>query len=171
MEKELFKKIESRLYRYFTSINMTKTLTVEIEKLKRQSELLMRDIQYTNISIKADLNLSINYNDEKIQASSYGTSYIEKELIKQINQLEPNLAFINLKILKKKSKVRALEREILSLKFTINNLEEEEKEFINLKYRDKKSMQYVAVDLFKGVKMTAYRKRKKLIEDIYIRIK
>lgn len=170
MEKELFKKIEGRLYRYFNSLNIIDTLKIEIEELKRQREIIRKDIQETNIFIEADLNMSVSY-DEKVQTSSSRTSYVENQLIKQIKQLEENLTFTNLRILKKKSKSRCLEREVISLKPIINTLDHEEKKFIKLKYRDKKSMEYVSVELFGGVRMTAYRKRKDLINDIYMKIK
>lgn len=165
MDKELFRKTEGRLYRYFSSLNRIDTLNIEIEELKRQREVVRRDIRDTNVFIETDLNLAVSYG-EKVQTSPDGTSHAEKEVIKQIEKLERELAFINIKILKKKSKVRGLEREIISFKPIVDTLGEEEKRFIRMKYSDKKSIEYIAVELFGGVRMSAYRKRKELIGNI-----
>lgn len=164
-EKELFRKTEGMLYRYYKSIGVINTLKIEIEQLKRHKEAIREDIKETNVSIVADLNMGVSYG-EKVQTSATGMSYAEKEMLAQIEKLEKNLVYVTRKILKKKAKLREIETNNISIKNNIESLGEEEKRLLEWKYSEKKSLDWIAVEMFQGARATAYRKREELVNNI-----
>lgn len=165
MDKELFRKTEGRLYRYYKDEKRIRSINSEVEELLRQTEYIKRDIQFINVPVDAELNMGISYG-EIVQTSSTGTCAAESQIFRHIEKLENELAYIRKKILKKNAKVREIERNNASMKFNINSLGEEEKRFIELKYGDEKTMEYIIVDMYGGAKTTAYRKREELIKNI-----
>ena len=164
-EKELFKKTEGRLYRYFKGIKERNSLIIEIEGLNRQKKIIAEDIQNTNIELEADLNMGISYG-EKVQTSATGTSYAEQQSIAHINKLQRELNYINKKLFKKKAKIREIERNSIALKYNIDTLSEDDKQFLEWKYGENKSVDWIATEMFGGARTTAYRRREELVKNV-----
>lgn len=165
MDKELFKETEMKLYTYYKMINKLYILEFEIKELERQREDIKNDIKNTNIFMNTDLNTSINYGD-KVQKSNDGISYMEREMIHQINQYEKEIVSISKRIFEKKDTYRGIMRDIIVLKHNIKNLAEEERQILKYRYADNKSDEWISIELFGGVRSTAYRKRVEVVKNI-----
>lgn len=165
MDKELFRKTESRLYRYFR-------YKKEIVNSKRRIEFLQNKINEIDYSIK-NVHKYINVDpyqngagiSERVQTSSTGTSYVEAEMIKEVSKLEREQCAMFKNVLKLEVKIREKESYIRNMDTNIEMLNEEDKRFIELKYGDEKEVPYIAMQL-NIAQATAYRRREELIKNI-----
>lgn len=165
MDKELFKKTEGRLYRYFR-------YKKEIQNMKRRIEFLENQIKDIDISIR-NVHKYINVDpyqngagiSERIQTSSTGTSYVESEMEREVTKLEKEQCNMVKSTLKLKAKIREKEFYVKSMDTNLEMLSEEDKRFIELKYGDEKEVPIIA-DKLSMARATAYRKREELVENI-----
>ena len=163
MDKDLFRKTEGKLYRYYQSKKKIRELNNEISSLEYHKERVEYDIRHANVTI--DYYQNGTGLQERVQSSPSGSSYAETEMCKEIEKLEREHLRINKKILKIKAKIRELEEFIRHMNEIVEQLNEEDKRFIELKYGDKKSMIYISMKL-NMAQATTYRKREELIESI-----
>ena len=163
MDKELFRKIEGKLYRYYESKKKIYSIKEDIAGLEREIKTIEYDIRHSNVTIDYYQNgIGIQ---ERVQSSSTGTSYAENEMCKQIERLEKEHVEKTKKLLKNKAKIRELERYIDYMDRNIRMLQEEDKRFLELKYGDKKNILQISMRL-NIAQATAYRKREELVEVI-----
>lgn len=163
MDKDLFKKTEGKLYRYYQSKKKIYILKKEVDSLKNTKETIEYDIKHANVAIDYYQNgVAIQ---ERVQSSPNGISYAETEMCKEIGKLEKEHLKVNKKILRIKSKIRELEEFIRYMDNNIEQLAEEDKRFLELKYGDKKSLIYISMEL-NIAQATAYRKREEIIQTI-----
>lgn len=163
MDKELFRKTEGKLYRYYESKKHLFGLNEKIIRLENHKETIEYDIRHTNIRIDPFQNgTGIN---ERVQTSSNGTSYAEKEMIREIERLERERVKVVKQILKTKAKKRELENYISNMDFNINMLNEESKRFLELKYSDKAKVIAIAQKMNMAV-ATVYRIREEIVENV-----
>lgn len=171
MDKELFKKTENRLYNYYIHLKLIEKLKHRVLLLWKQKEQIEKEmVELKNLNIDAYSNIGIDYSSERIQSSSSGTSKAEGEVIKYINNLDRQHKDIIKKIYNTNLKIRELELQIQDIQFNLSKLPEESKKFIELKYRDGRSVEWIANVMYGGARSTGYRKRKKLIKDILNKI-
>ena len=163
MDKELFKKTEGRIYKYYTCKKKRHLLELEISNLERKLKEVEQDIRRANVSI--DYYQNGNGITERVQSSPSGSSYAETEMCKEIGKLEIEHLNINKRILRLKAKIRELDNFIRHMDNGITNLIEEDKVFLELKYADKKSLLYISIKMNMS-KTTAYRKREELVQKI-----
>lgn len=165
MDKDLFRKTEGKLYRYFQSKKKIYSIKERINWLEKQLETIEYDIKHSNVAI--DYYQNGTGIQERVQSSASGSSYAETEMCKEIGKLEREHLDITKKILKCKSKLRELDGYIEHIKSNIEMLSEDDKRFIELKYGDKKNI--LAISLMLNIaSATAYRKREELVENIAI---
>ncbi|WP_460292593.1 transcriptional regulator [Clostridium tertium] len=163
MDKELFRKTEGKLYRYYESKKHLFGLNEKITRLENHKETIEYDIRHTNIRIDPFQNgAGIN---ERVQTSSNGTSYAEQEMIREIERLERERVKVVKQILKTKAKKRELENYISNMDFNINMLNEESKRFLELKYSDKAKVIAIAQKMNMAV-ATVYRIREEIVENV-----
>lgn len=163
MDKELFRKIEGKLYRYYESKKKIYSKKEDIARLEREVRTIEYDIKHSNVTIDYYQNgIGIQ---ERVQSTSTGTSYAENEMCKQIERLEKEHVDKTKKILKNRSKIRDMERYIDYMDRNIRMLQEEDKRFLELKYGDKKNILQISMRL-NMAQATAYRKREELVEAI-----
>lgn len=163
MDKELFRKTEGKLYRYYESKKKIYSVKENIARLEREIKTIEYDIRHSNVTIDYYQNgIGIQ---ERVQSSSTGTSYAEKEMCKQIERLEKEHVEKTKKILKNRSKIRDMERYIDYMDRNIRMLQEEDKRFLELKYGDKKNILQISLRL-NIAQATAYRKREELVEAV-----
>jgi hypothetical protein len=163
MDKELFRKTEGKLYRYYESKKKIYSVKEDIARLEREIKTIEYDIRHSNVTIDYYQNgIGIQ---ERVQSSSTGTSYAEKEMCKQIERLEKEHVEKTKKILKNRSKIRDMERYIDYMDRNIRMLQEEDKRFLELKYGDKKNILQISLRL-NIAQATAYRKREELVEAV-----
>lgn len=163
MDKELFRKTEGKLYRYYESKKKIYSIKENIARLEREIKTIEYDIRHSNVTIDYYQNgIGIQ---ERVQSSSTGTSYAENEMCKQIERLEKEHVEKTKKILKNRSKIRDMERYIDYMDRNIRMLQEEDKRFLELKYGDKKNILQISLRL-NIAQATAYRKREELVEAV-----
>lgn len=165
IDKELFRKTEGRLYRYYRQLKQIEKLKNIVVLLWKQKETIERDIKETNVSIDPE-SKSIDYSQDRVTASSDGCSYAEKEIIRAIEKLEKELIYKKKKILKLRARIREMEEQTEDMNYNISMLSEEAKRFIEWKYGEGKSIDYIAAEMYAGARTTAYRKREELVENI-----
>lgn len=161
MNKELCKRTEEKLYRYFGCKKRVYSIESEIDALENRKKTIEYDIKHTNVNIDYYQNgVGIK---ERVQSSSSGVSYAEAEMCKAIGELEKEHVIVTKKILKLKSDIRDIEEFIRSIDDSINQLMEEDRRFIKLMYGDRMKPIQIAMELNIG-QATAYRKRGAIIE-------
>lgn len=163
MDKDLFRKTEGKLYRYYQSKKKIHTLNNEISNLEYHKERVECDIRHANVTI--DYYQNGTGIQERVQSSPSGSSYAETEMCKEIEKLEREHLRINKRILKIKAKIRELEEFIRHMNENIGQLNEEDKRFIELKYGDKKNILQISL-IINMAQATCYRKREELVEAI-----
>ncbi|WP_291649905.1 transcriptional regulator [Clostridium sp.] len=163
MDKELFRKTEGKLYRYYESKKKIYRIKEDITWLERDIRTIEYDIRHSNVTI--DYYQNGTGIQERVQSSSTGTGYAEAEMCKLIERLEKEHLEKTKKILKYKSKIRDMERYIEYMNRNIDLLSEEDKRFLELKYGDKKNILQISMKL-NMAQATAYRKREELVEVI-----
>ena len=107
MSRDRFKQTEDKLYNYFNKEKKIATLNYRIEVLKKQIDKINQELRECDINI--EIESSSPGFEERVQTSSDGTSYAERELIR----------ITDLKLKRKLSK----EIEIEELKEEIENIE------------------------------------------------
>ncbi|GAA0069237.1 hypothetical protein UT300003_07600 [Clostridium sardiniense] len=163
MDKEIFKKTEGNLYRYFEYKKKIYYLKQWIKQLKGRLERIEKDIRNANVTIDYYQNgAGIS---ERVQTSPNGSSFAEEQMCKEITKLEKEHLIISKKILKNNHKIRELEEYVDNMETNLNTLCEEDIRFIELKYGDKKSILTISQKL-NIAQATAYRKREEIIYNI-----
>lgn len=80
MDKELFEKTESKLFKYFNKGKMVKSLNEKLKILDKQIESIDNDLRECNISIESESS-SPSF-EERVQTSGTGISYAEREVMR-----------------------------------------------------------------------------------------
>lgn len=163
MDKELFKKTEGKLYRYYRAKKEIENLKLRIDGLEKHIKDIEHDIKATNVTIdyyQSGIALS-----ERVQSSSSGESYAEKEIIREIEKLEREYLNRTRQLLKAKAKLRSLDEFIRHMDYNVGMLNEETKRFIELKYGDGANILTISRKL-NIAQATAYRMREELVENI-----
>ncbi|KAJ51082.1 putative DNA-binding protein YlxM (UPF0122 family) [Clostridium tetanomorphum] len=160
MNKEILKRTEKILYKYYYHIKTIEKLKNQVVILWKQKEDIEKDIQNSNITLEGGIR-SVSYG-EKVQTSFDSTSYAEKEAIRAIEKLEKELVYKNQRILKLHTRIRDIEVNIGDINYNINLLEEEDRKFLRYKYGDNKSIEQISI-IFNMSRATAYRKKDNLI--------
>ena len=152
MDKELFMKIEENLYGYFKDKNKITSVRKEITIVSNLINTLERNIQTCYGSI--ELNII-----------AIGTTYVEREIEKAIDDMEKERAQRVRKLYKLQCEERNLIYKIEKIEINISMLNEESKNFIELRYNKGLGVRAVALELNMS-KNTAYGKRAELINSI-----
>lgn len=165
MDKELFRKTEGRLYRYFRYKKEIVSSKRKIEFLQGKIKEIDDSIRNVHKYISVDPYQNGSGISERVQTSTNGTSYVESEMIKEVSKLEKEQCSMFKTVLKQQSKIREKEAYIRSMDTNIEMLQEEDKRFIELKYGDEIEVSMIA-DKLNMARATAYRKREELVENI-----
>lgn len=168
MDTETFKNIEDQLYDYFIKLREIAYLEQECEELKAQADSIEFDIKQCNVSIDPERHMSPLLT-EKVQTSPTGESASEKGIMREIENLENELDYVRRKIFENKSRIRKLNRNTAKLKKVLSTppMLKEYMDFITYKYKLNKSVTWIANEMYGGVRSTAYRRRKEIINYIW----
>ena len=162
-EKSEYQKVEGKLYDYYKYKN-------EIGKLKNTMELLEKQIvdideHIRNLPLDTDLpSVEIG---ERVQTSRCGTSYFEKQLDSEVTQLEKEKIDKIKRIYRIDSKIRSMEDFINEMDYSISLMDDEDKKFIELKYKQGKRATSIALEMNIS-QATLYRRKNKIISRFYI---
>lgn len=134
MDKELFDKTESMLYRYYSKYKHERALRDKLRLLNKQIEAIDKELRECNISLEPE-SKSPSF-DERVQTSSDGMSYAEREAMR-ITELK-----INRKTQKSIERQYILEEldnleiECNEIEWKIKDFTGESKQILELKYKD-----------------------------------
>lgn len=166
IEEELFRKTEGRLYRYYWQLREMDKLKHKIVMLWKHKESIEKDIKTSNWSIPLQSG-SMDYTKEKVTCSSVGTGgYAEKAAIKEIENLERELLQTKIKIIKINSEIREYQNQSTEIEYHLEQLSEEYKQFIELKYGNKTYSYTEIAEKLNFSEATARRKRKEVVADM-----
>ena len=167
MTKEEIKKIEYKLRDYYQK-------DIKIEGIEREINLLKEHIKNIDNRIK---NIDINITEgatnntgyltqnwgEKVQTSSDGTSHMEREMIRLIDNLEYEKVNKMFRIERLELSKQKIKEESIGIEIYINMLEPHQKEFLKYRYRDKQSNVNIAMNLNIS-ESTLCREKKKILK-------
>lgn len=167
MDKELFRKTEGMLYGYYKDKNRLESVRREIETVGNLINTIARNIKTCNVSI--DPYQGGTGEGERVQTSSSNSSYVEKAIIKAIDDMEKEKAQRTKKLYKLKCEERNLIYRIEKVEGNIGMLKDEYKKFLELKYNtapgEKMGMREIALELNMS-KNKAYDLREELVKNI-----
>lgn len=163
MKDENFKLIEKKLYKFYEDQKSIKTIEREIDNLSGQYDEIEETLRGSRFNIE-EQSSSPDFS-ERVQSSSDGTSYVEKQMIKRVETLEREQQLILDKKVEREAKLRLIKRECEGIKSNIGMLSEEYKIFIELKYDKKKSIDQIYPEINKSRSLT-FELRGKIIEEI-----
>ena len=166
MDKELFRKTEGMLYGYYKDKNRLESVRREIETVGNLINTIARNIKTCNVSIDPYQG---GAGGERVQTSSSNSSYVEKAIIKAIDDMEKEKAQRTKKLYKLKCEERNLIYRIEKVEGNIGMLKGEYKKFLELKYNtapgEKMGMRDIALELNMS-KNKVYDLREELVRNI-----
>lgn len=163
MDKKIFEKTEWKPYRYFEKDKKIKSLDNKIRLLESHIKLINEKIKNMDISIPIE-SRSISF-DEKVQVSNDGTSYVERTMINIIDRLEREIINNKDEIIKLEELIRRIKEDNKMLDDYIIYLNNDYKNFLEYKYRDKLKNWQIANKLNIS-EVTCTRIKRELINDI-----
>lgn len=151
MNNEQIKATEASLKNYYLALEdiehnkcILERLIVKLDRLKENKKT------YKNIFIDPDLNMGINMSSEKVQTSGTGTSYAEREFIKQETWLEEKITDTGTEISKLEAEIEDRETGLINIEHGIKDAIKNcygSKELIEMRYRDRKPLEEIAEKL------------------------
>lgn len=163
MEDNKFKQVEKTLYRYYEDQKELEIISKVIDNLNIQYEELEEMLRSNKIKVVADIG-SPGF-EERVQISSDGTSKVESEMIKVAEEMLKEQQFIMRDIFKQEAKKRALIRNSLKIKLNLENMPDDYKLFLELKYKEKKDIT-VIIDTLNISRAAGFNLRSKIIDEI-----
>lgn len=161
MDKNIFRKTEEALYKYFKYKKKIYRLKSRESYLENRLIAIESDIKNANVTIDYYQNgAGIS---ERVQTSSKGTSFAEEQICREIGKLEREHIITTKKLFRIRADIRYLNDYVSNMDLNLSTLNEEDRRFIELKYGDKKSILAISQSL-NIAQATAYRKREEIIE-------
>lgn len=145
MDKELFRKTETKLYNYFNSKRTIAALKYRIEVLENQINEIDRDLKNCNVSI--EIESSSPSFEERVQTSGNGTSYAEKEVIRITDLKLKRKLEKEIEIEKTKKEIDNIELDNSILEYNIQFIKLEYYKLLELKYKKKEGEMQIAIKL------------------------
>ena len=167
IDKETFRRTEARLYNYYKQLKVLEKIKCKIELLKMQKNEIEKEMQnLSGLTLEVYANMGIDYSRDKIQTTSTGVGESERETIKYITRMEKERDLKTRDIMKCNARMREIEVQTQDMEYNLSMLNEECRRFIEWKYAESKSIEWVAEEMYLGSRATAYRKRDELVEGI-----
>lgn len=160
---EKFKATEEKLYSYFNKEKIINSLKHKIEILNRQIEQLVKDIRECNITIDEE-SRCISY-EERVQTSSAGTSYAERETVRIIDMKIKRVADKEYEKEKLLERIESIELDNAILDYNLEFINKEYYKILELKYGKKKKEIEISIEL--NISQSQVNKiKQKMIADI-----
>lgn len=164
--EQAFKKTEGLIYRYYKNIRKKDRMQYKKYSLEDRISQIRKDIKETNIELDDGIG-AIDYSKDRVQSSPTGAGPAEQSLIREITKLENELKLTIKVKLKLHAKIRELEAQISDIEYVINQLSEERKQLVELKYGSSIKMSNVAIGMkLNMTEATVRRKRVEVVEAI-----
>lgn len=158
-----YKRAEGMLYNHYKRKDRINRLVSKRIRLEYRIDNLKRDIRECRYELDSTLQ-GIDYSKDKIQTNSV-TSSIEQELLLAEERVLRELEYTIREKRKTQEKIRYLEKKIDETEILLEDLAEEEKQILEMKYSEKMSDKIIA-DMLNMSRTTIQRRRTELIECI-----
>lgn len=165
MEKELFKKTEGQLYRYYRYKKQISKKYRKVETLEEQIKAIDNQMRNVHNYISLDTMPPGAGCGERVQASISGSSYMEKQMEQEVTKLEKRKVEKIKQKIKAESKIMEMKSFIRMIDTNIESLREEDKRFIEYFYGENRNIPFIAMQLKLSLP-TCYRHREELLENI-----
>lgn len=145
MSRDRFKQTEDKLYNYFNKEKKIATLNYRIEVLKKQIDKINQELRECNINI--EIESSSPAFEERVQSSSDGTSYAERELIRITDLKLKRKLSKEIEIEELKEEIENIELDNSILEYNLQFINEEWYKLLELKYKFKKNETQISLEM------------------------
>lgn len=163
MDKELIDDIEKKIYMYYKKESYEKELRYKLNLLNNQIEAINKDLKECNFKLETGIK-SPTF-EERVQTSSDGTSYAEREFIRILELKEKRKEQKEIAREKILEKLDNLEIAYNSMQLRLKDFKGQSKQILELKYRDGLNEIRIAQILHLD-QSRVNRKKRKIIEKI-----
>lgn len=139
------KEMEEKLYDFFRNENKLDILRNQISILKKQIESINEDLKNCNVSIDVPY-YSAGF-DEKVQSSRSYTGEAEREVMRETEKMLSRIRNKKFEIENLKELIDVIEIDIMKFNKIFKFLSEDELKLIKLKYKYRKSEEFIAAEL------------------------
>lgn len=137
--------MEEKLYDFFRNENKLDILRNQISILKKQIESINEDLKNCNVSIDVPY-YSAGF-DEKVQSSRSYTGEAEREVMRETEKMLSRIRNKKFEIENLKELIDVIEIDIMKFNKIFKFLSEDELKLIKLKYKYRKSEEFIAAEL------------------------
>lgn len=145
MSRDRFKKTEDKLYNYFNKEKKIATLNYRIQILKKQIYEIDQELKECNVNI--EIESSSPGFEERVQSSSDGTSYAEREVIRITDLKLKRKLSKEIEIEELKEKIENIELDNSILEYNLQYINEEWYKLLELKYKFKKNEVQISLEM------------------------
>lgn len=145
MSRDRFKKTEDKLYNYFNKEKKIATLNYRIELLKKQIDKINQELKECDVSIEVESS-SPGF-EERVQSSSDGTSYAEREVIRITDLKLKRKLSKEIEIEELKEEIENIELDNSILEYNLQYINEEWYKLLELKYKFKKNETQISLEM------------------------
>lgn len=145
MSRDKFKKTEDKLYNYFNKEKKIATLNYRIEVLKKQIYTINQELKSCDVNI--EIESSSPGFEERVQSSSDGTSYAEREVIRITDLKLKRKLEKELEIEEIKEEIENIELDNSILDYNLQYINDKLYKLLELKYKDKKSEVHISLEM------------------------
>lgn len=145
MSRDRFKKTEDKLYNYFNKDKKIATLNYRIEVLKNQIDKINQELKECDVSIEVESS-SPGF-EERVQSSSDGTSYAEREVIRITDLKLKRKLSKEIEIEEIKEEIENIELDNSILEYNLQFINEEWYKLLELKYKFKKNEVQISLEM------------------------
>ena len=145
MSRDKFKKTEDKLYNYFNKEKKIATLNYRIEVLKNQIDKINQELKECDVSIEVESS-SPGF-EERVQSSSDGTSYAEREVIRITDLKLKRKLSKEIEIEEIKEEIENIELYNSILEYNLQFINEEWYKLLELKYKFKKNETQISLEM------------------------
>lgn len=139
------KQTEEKLYNYFKKDKLINSYRDKIDYLNSYIKEIDYKIKHVDIEINADIK-AIGFN-ERVQGSLSSNSYIERIMIEMIDNLMCEKYRVKKEITDLETRIKRLEADNKIIESNITMLKDDFREFVNNKYRYRKSNREIAIEM------------------------
>lgn len=163
IDKETFRKTERKLYNYFKKDKKVQSLKRKIDLLNKQINDIEKKLKNIDVSIPEESS-AVGY-EERVQTSSDRSSYAEKTLMRITDNLIMEQSRKIEEISQLEEQIRDIEADNIIIEENIDDIREEDRNFLRLKYYEGLKDWQVAVKLNMSQSNTT-RKRQRLVNNV-----
>lgn len=145
MSRDRFKKTEDKLYNYFNKEKKIATLNYRIELLKKQIDKINQELRECDVNIEIESS-SLGF-EERVQTSSDGTSYAEREVIRITELKLKRKVSKEIEIEELKEEIENIELDNSILEYNLQYINEEWYKLLELKYKYKKNETQISLEM------------------------